>query len=56
MKDGCEYVSGIENTWEEFGRFILLNLTFYFLYYGYIRESVYWAKIAINSRKQKLKN
>lgn len=40
MKDGCEYVSGIENTWEEFGRFILLNFNFLFLLlrlYSWIR-------------------
>lgn len=29
MKDGCEYVSGIENTGEEFGRFILANFNFF---------------------------
>lgn len=30
MKDGCEYVSGIENTGEEF-HFILANFNFLFL-------------------------
>lgn len=31
MKDGCEYVSGIENIVEEFGRFILVNFNLLFL-------------------------
>lgn len=33
MKDGCEYVSGIENTGEEFGHFTLANFNFLFLLY-----------------------
>lgn len=41
MKDGCEYVSGIENTGGEFGRFTLVNFNFLFLLLRYGREFVY---------------
>jgi len=35
----CEYVSGIENTGEEFSRFITVNFNFfYFLFYGIVMK------------------